>query len=500
MNILILNDLGCSERYLGDLMQYLNKHLSSTIEIKHVDARYLHDCNWEDSCCLLIIPGGRDRPYEVLFTSLNLHERVRSYVSAGGSYLGICAGAYFACKNIRFCEGNKENEIIECRKLALTCVDACGPINGNYYDYNAIGEYIECMDETTEILPFKLHYNGGPFFVNLDDEVDVLAYTKDRKPIVISSHFGSGRCILSGVHFEANDSHDDSSLKNKDEWVVSRLMRELLVGGRKCGNYFIHYQNGKMQNDTKIILDDSSHVLSYEIMKQRFFNVEDYCHSIDNESAANIYYFDEITSTQTVLMLNALNVLLNHKIAVFLANFQSRGKGRAGASWKSPSRCLQYTVGIRDSQMEKPQLIQYAVALVVCDSLRNITQSNEIYIKWPNDIYALDIKSGTCMKIGGILINAISGTNFFIFAGIGLNFGKNTEFFSLDEFCEQRKIEAIIPSIFLAKFMNQFIHIIEIMEHGIFPFQSYTNLWLHSYNTKILSLGTCQYQLILRIV
>ena len=50
---------------------------------------------------LLIMPGGRDKPYQESFTGDGV-KTIRDFVQRGGTYIGICAGAYFACENIEF--------------------------------------------------------------------------------------------------------------------------------------------------------------------------------------------------------------------------------------------------------------------------------------------------------------------------------------------------------------------------------------------------------------
>lgn len=52
------------------------------------------------------MPGGADLPY---CAHLNGHGNalIREYVEAGGSYLGLCAGAYYACARVEFEVGTR---------------------------------------------------------------------------------------------------------------------------------------------------------------------------------------------------------------------------------------------------------------------------------------------------------------------------------------------------------------------------------------------------------
>ena len=72
---------------------------------------------WEPSCVLLVIPGGRDLPYvEELTLKTKATRRIREFVQEGGSYLGICAGAYFGSSEVRFDTGG-DMEVVGKREL-----------------------------------------------------------------------------------------------------------------------------------------------------------------------------------------------------------------------------------------------------------------------------------------------------------------------------------------------------------------------------------------------
>ena len=53
---------------------------------------------------LLAIGGGFDTGYIRALNTDGL-EKIRDYVTTGGRYLGICAGAYLACQEIEFDKG-----------------------------------------------------------------------------------------------------------------------------------------------------------------------------------------------------------------------------------------------------------------------------------------------------------------------------------------------------------------------------------------------------------
>ena len=62
------------------------------------------------------MPGGADLPY---CTHLNGHGNslIRGFVESGGSYLGLCAGAYYGCGHVEFELGNPSMEVQGPREL-----------------------------------------------------------------------------------------------------------------------------------------------------------------------------------------------------------------------------------------------------------------------------------------------------------------------------------------------------------------------------------------------
>ena len=69
-----------------------------------LSAQQVIEGGWEEETDLFIMPGGRDRLYHAaLLGAGNL--KIRSFVERGGTYLGLCAGAYYGCRSIEFEKG-----------------------------------------------------------------------------------------------------------------------------------------------------------------------------------------------------------------------------------------------------------------------------------------------------------------------------------------------------------------------------------------------------------
>ena len=83
---------------------------------------------------LFVMPGGADKPYAKKLNGQG-NKNIRRYVEQGGTYLGICAGAYYGCSSIEFQKGTS-SEICEDRELSFYpgCGTGCLTDLTNPYD------------------------------------------------------------------------------------------------------------------------------------------------------------------------------------------------------------------------------------------------------------------------------------------------------------------------------------------------------------------------------
>ena len=115
--VLVYSGPGVSALSLSHTILTLSLILLPHYTVQPVSSSLLSTQPWEESCALLVIPGGRDLPFvEELEKQTRVTRRIKEWVSEGGRYLGICAGAYFASEEVRFDEGG-EHEVIGKRDL-----------------------------------------------------------------------------------------------------------------------------------------------------------------------------------------------------------------------------------------------------------------------------------------------------------------------------------------------------------------------------------------------
>jgi len=211
-NILLYQGRGVSEfarRVLPDSLVSALKELEIPAKVVPVDSSDLHRGDVFENAAVILMPGGRDVPYsEDLFGQANAH--IKGFVNAGGGYLGFCAGAYYACREIEFDVGT-ELEVCGARELGFYPGLAKGPAygTGTYYydsDRGAVASQINWVDGHSA--DYTVYYNGGCYFVpatGAEDRFKILAnYSslENTPAAIVQCTFGKGTVVLSGVHPE----------------------------------------------------------------------------------------------------------------------------------------------------------------------------------------------------------------------------------------------------------------------------------------------------------
>lgn len=139
-----------------------------------------------------------------------------------------------------------------------------------------------------------------------------------------------------------------------------------------------------------------------------------------------IIYVDEADSTNTMMSKSASK--FEHGTAL-AAHCQTAGKGQRGNHWESePWKNLTFSVILRPTTIlasHQFELLQL-VALSIVKVIRTQLGSDEVYIKWPNDIYYRD------SKICGVLIENVIQDNKIVQSIIGIGINVNQHKFVSD--------------------------------------------------------------------
>ena len=204
--VLIYSGAGVSPECLKNTYHLFKKFSD---DVRYAFPWNVIDENWENSTDIFVIPGGEDEDYHKDLGKIGC-QKIREFVSAGGTYIGICAGAYFGARCVEFAKGTSM-EVIGDRNLAFFNGTAVGPILKPYsYDDNsgACAAKI-ALQNSQEIY---IYYNGGCAFTPepTDENIEVIGrYSeKENLPAILKCKFGKGQAILSGVHFEQQDSNN----------------------------------------------------------------------------------------------------------------------------------------------------------------------------------------------------------------------------------------------------------------------------------------------------
>ena len=186
--MVMMDDLGLGERML------VLREPSSLIEALS-----------KQSEGILVMPGGRDKPYQEYLSGEGI-ACIKTFVSLGGSYLGICAGAYFASGRVLF-EPGTDMEVDEERELGFFPGTAYGTLFSKAFEYNGEGGASAANLGVFGPGQLQLYYNGGCAFRGAEnfENVEILARYEEvegRPAAVIKTEFGHGTVVLSGVHWE----------------------------------------------------------------------------------------------------------------------------------------------------------------------------------------------------------------------------------------------------------------------------------------------------------
>ncbi|KAK4993643.1 biotin holocarboxylase synthetase [Elasticomyces elasticus] len=168
------------------------------------------------------MPGGADLGYCRTLNGEG-NRRISQYVKQGGSYLGLCAGGYYACARCEFEEGKKGMEVCGDRELAFFPGIGRGlAFPGFVYHSEAGTRAAELRVNKATLLTaggavpdlFRSYYNGGGAFVNASQYsskgIEILASYTEKLSIdsgedaaaIVYCKVGEGAAILTGPHPE----------------------------------------------------------------------------------------------------------------------------------------------------------------------------------------------------------------------------------------------------------------------------------------------------------
>lgn len=169
-----------------------------TLTIEKIDAKGIREKL--NKFKILIIPGGWTEKYVSTLSKNNSHFKIKDFVSRGGKYIGICAGAYFASKECICVKRGKEIKLeglgitkAECKRQSLR-MEA-----GRLRKIKLKKHFL------TKNCPPKLNiwYQNGPEIIS-GKGVKIVATYEDDSGAIALSKYGKGTVILFSPHPEGD--------------------------------------------------------------------------------------------------------------------------------------------------------------------------------------------------------------------------------------------------------------------------------------------------------
>ncbi|KAH8116271.1 class II aaRS and biotin synthetase [Phellopilus nigrolimitatus] len=210
MDVLVYDGPGVSKTSLSYTLSTLRTLLLPNYTVQTITPQSLASEPWSASCALLALPGGRDLPY--LSALQRSNALIASYVRGGGSFLGICAGAYYACRKVEW-EIGSEYEVSGDRPLRFFDGIGRGCVYPGFQYGSESGARAVCLRASESLIGKEetlkgLYYNGGGEFVDAQATPGVMVlarYTEDDgsdKVAGVSCQVGDGTAVLWAIHPE----------------------------------------------------------------------------------------------------------------------------------------------------------------------------------------------------------------------------------------------------------------------------------------------------------
>jgi len=221
--IYIYHDDGASPRSVLACRHAIARY--TPYAVSTLDATSLLQGAWVENAKAFLVPGGADIPYGQKLNGPG-NSLIKQYIQQGGTYIGICAGAYYASAYCDFHRGDAQ-EVLGARELAFYQGAAVGPTLADYDEKSEKGmRQAQIRWEDGSL--YQAYFNGGCYFPQacttpytkvlgfyVNDPRRIPTYGDEPLPAVLQCSVGEGQAILSGVHPEYVPDNGENILFKK---------------------------------------------------------------------------------------------------------------------------------------------------------------------------------------------------------------------------------------------------------------------------------------------
>lgn len=171
--VIVYTGAGAGARSAASAAAALAASLPGAVVTTQASPSALAASDWHASTAAIILPGGADSPYARDLEGCP-NASLRAFVEGGGAYVGLCAGAYYACASIEFEPSNPRLKVAGPRHLSFFNGVALGAaVPGFEYENEAGAAAVTLAwrrhtSSDRSWRPATDYCNGGPVFVGAD--------------------------------------------------------------------------------------------------------------------------------------------------------------------------------------------------------------------------------------------------------------------------------------------------------------------------------------------
>lgn len=210
--VLVFAEHGADHRTLCERLRETFARAAAPVDVVPVTAAQMREPGMLDGPDTIgfFLPGASDANYDNKMGADNI-DRLRRFVADGGRFMGICAGAYYACETIEWFKGEPARFKTKKPRIDFFNYLAHGPIRalldgqtdlGNALSHAAAADIR--FDDGGMMRGATVMYWGGPELSGPSPGQVIARFNTlaGKPPAIVMRDIGKGRALISAVHPE----------------------------------------------------------------------------------------------------------------------------------------------------------------------------------------------------------------------------------------------------------------------------------------------------------